>query len=93
MSFGPLDETARRRYGVPADVRGVVVESVSGASGAGQKGLRRGAVILRAGDKEVTSPADVPAAVDAAKRAGRTSILLQVRQGGRNLFVAVKIAP
>jgi len=93
MSFGPLDEAARRRYGVPADVRGVVVESVSPASDAGQKGLRRGAVILRAGDREVTSPADVPAAVEAARKSGRGSILLQVHQSGRNLFVAIKITP
>ncbi|MEI9965634.1 MAG: PDZ domain-containing protein [Caulobacteraceae bacterium] len=93
MSFGPLDESARRRYGIPANVRGVVIESVSPSSDAGQEGLRRGDVVVRAGDKEAASPADLPAAVDAAKRAGRPSVLLQIHRNGRNLFVAIKIAP
>ncbi len=93
MSFGPLDEPAHRRYSIPADVRGVVIESVSASSDAGQHGLRRGDVIVRAGDKEATSPTDVPNAVDAAKRAGRTSVLLQIHRAGRNLFVALKIQP
>ena len=93
MSFGPLDESARRRYTIPADVRGVVIESVQASSDAGEHGLRRGDVIVRAGDKEATIPADVPAAVDAAKRGGRTSVLLQIHRAGRNLFVAIKIQP
>ena len=93
MSFGPIDEGARRRYSLPADLRGAVVENIQGASDAAQKGIRRGDVIMRAGDKEVTSPADVPAAVDIARKGGRTSILLQVRHAGRNLFVPIKITP
>ena len=93
MTFGPLDEAARRRYNVPANVRGVVIESVSMSSDAGKKGLRRGDVIVRAGDKEATSPADIPAAVDSAKRAGRANVLLQIRRNGNNLFLPLKIEP
>ena len=93
MTFGPLDEAAKRRYSIPADVRGAVIESVTATSDAGQKGLRRGDVVVRAGDKQVVAPTDIPAAVDAAKRAGRPSILLQVHRNGRNLFVAIKITP
>ena len=93
MSYGPLDESAQRRYSIPPTVRGVVVESVSASSDAGKKGLRRGDVIVKAGDQDAASPADVPAAVDAAKRAGRPSVLLQVYRAGRNSFVAIKIQP
>ncbi len=93
MSFGPLDESARRRYSIAPTVRGVVVESVQATSDAGKKGLRRGDVIVRAGDREAASPADVPAAVDAAKRAGHANVLLQIHRAGRNLFLALKIAP
>ena len=93
MSFGPLDESARRRYGIPADVRGVVVESIQGSSDAGQKGVKRGDVIVRAGDKVAASPADVPAAVEGAKHDGRTSVLLQIHRNGRNIFVPIKIQP
>ncbi len=93
MSFGPLDEAAHRRYAIPANVRGVVIESVAASSDAGKKGLRRGDVIVRAGDQDAASPTDVPAAADAVKRAGRTSVLLQVYRAGRNQFVAIKIQP
>ena len=44
-------------------------------------------------DRDVTAPSDIPAAVDAAKKAGRPSVLLQVRRNGRNSFVAIKITP
>ncbi len=93
MSYGPLDESAQRRYAIPSNLHGVVVESVQASSDAGQKGLHRGDVIVRAGDRDAVNPGDVPAAVDAAKKAGRTSVLLQVHRGGRNLFVAIKIQP
>jgi serine protease Do len=93
MTFGPLDEAAKRRYSIPADVRGAVVESVTATSDAGQKGLRRGDVVVRAGDRQIASPTDIPAAVEAAKRAGRPSILLHVHRNGRNLFVPIKITP
>ena len=94
MTFGPLDDSSRRRYAIPGDVHtGVVVESVSGASDAGQKGLKRGDVIVRAGDNNALSPADVLAAVASAKKDGRPSVLLQVHRNGRNLFVPIKIQP
>jgi serine protease Do len=93
MTFAPLDEAAHRRYAIPADVRGVVIESVSASSDAGKKGIRRGDVVIRAGDRVAASPADVVGAVDAAKREKRPSVLLQVYHGGRNAFVPIKIEP
>ena len=69
------------------------MESVQASSDAGEKGLRRGDVIVRAGDKDAVSPGDIPAAVDAAKKFGRTSVLLQIHRNGRNLFVPIKIQP
>ena len=93
MSFGPLDESAQRRYAIPSGLHGVVVESVKASSDAGQKGLKRGDLIVRAGEKEARVPTDIPDAVAAAKKAGRTSVLLQIHRGGRNLFVPIKIEP
>ncbi|MGZ8362672.1 MAG: Do family serine endopeptidase [Caulobacteraceae bacterium] len=93
MTFGPLDAAAQRRYSLGADVRGVVIESVLANTDAGRKGLRRGDVVVKANERPTTSPADVPAAVDAAKRAGRTSVLLQIIRDGQNRFVPIKIEP
>ncbi len=91
MSLTPIDPASRQQYSIAAAVRGVLVEGVKGSSDAGEKGLHRGDVIVRAGDREVASAADVSAAVAEWKRAGRTSIPLAVNRGGRTLFVPIKI--
>ena len=92
MALGPLDEAMRRRLNLPPDVHGVVVEGVDPSSDAGQKQLRRGDVIVQAGGRPVNSAADVAAAVDGAKKAGHTGVLLGVWRGGRTTFLALKIA-
>ncbi len=93
MSLGRLDDSARNRYSLPADVKGVVIEGVKASSDAGKKGLKPGDVIVRAGDKAASSPADVQAAEAEAKKEKRPSVLLQVHHNGRNLFVPIKIEP
>ena len=92
MDLAPLDAALRQRYSIPASVRGVVVTSVRGDSDAGEKGLRAGDVIVSASNKQASTAADVAAAVDAAKRAERPSVLLGVSRGGRTLYVPIKIA-
>ena len=91
MSLSPLDAASRRQYSIADAVRGVVVDSVKGSSDAGEKGLHRGDVIVRAGDREVVTEADVAAAVADWKKAGRASIPLAVSRSGRTLFVPIKI--
>jgi len=91
LSLAPLDEPTRRQLGLPAAVRGAVVMSVDSGSDAGQKGLRRGDVIVRAGDTQVSSAAEVQAAVQAAKRAKRQSVLLAIYRGGKTLFLPLKV--
>ena len=91
LALGPLDEAARRRYGLSADIRGAVVDNVAVGSDAAKKGLKRGDVLVRAGDRAITSPQDVVAAIDAAKKAGRTSVLVFIFRDGRQLGVPIKI--
>ena len=50
-------------------------------SDAAEKGIRRGDVILSVNRQGVTAPAQVLAAVDEARRAGRNSVLLLVTRG------------
>ncbi len=92
LSLAPIDEAARRGLNLPPTVSGAVVTSVDQSSDAGQKGLRRGDVIFRAGDRQVGAAADVAAAVDAAKKAGRTSVMIGVYRQGRNQFLPLKLA-
>ncbi|MCR5872950.1 Do family serine endopeptidase [Phenylobacterium sp. J426] len=92
MSFGVLDQAARQRLSLPAEVRGALVESVNQNSDAATKGLRRGDVITRANDRAVTSAAELAAVVEAAKKAGRTSVLVGVYRGGRTSFLPLKVS-
>jgi serine protease Do len=92
MALGPLDEATRRRINGPPELKGVVVESIDANSDAGQKGLHRGDVIVQANGHAVTTAADVVAAVDAAKKAGRTGVLLGIFRQGRTTFLPIKIA-
>lgn len=94
MNLAPLDEAGRRRFNLPATLGGVLVERVTRASDAAEKGLQAGTVITRVNTQEVGSVADVQAAVEAARRSGRQNVLLWVRtRGGNTGTVAVRIAP
>jgi len=92
MSLAPIDPAARQQYSIAAAVHGVLIEGVKGSSDAGEKGLHRGDVIVRAGYREVASAGDVSAAVAEWKKEGRTVIPLAVNRGGRTLFLPIKIA-
>jgi serine protease Do len=70
---------------------GVTIAGVGGDSEAGEKGLRPGDVILRAGERATATPADVSAAVAQARRDGHMDILLLVAHDGRRLFIPLKV--
>ncbi len=91
MSLAPVNPITRQQFGLSATARGLVVQNVKSSSDAGDKGLRRGDVIVRAGDREVASTNDMTAALTDWKRAGRTSIPLAVNRGGAIVFVPIKI--
>ncbi|HEX3367612.1 Do family serine endopeptidase [Phenylobacterium sp.] len=92
MALGPLDDVTRRRLNAPPEVKGVVVESLDQNSDAAQKALHRGDIIVQAGGHPVATAADVSAAVDVAKKANRTAVLLGIFRQGRTTFLAIKIA-
>jgi serine protease Do len=91
MALVPIDPAARQAYNIAPTTHGVLVQGVKGSSDAGDKGLRRGDVIVRAGDREVATAGDVNAAIGDWKKAGRTSIPLEVSRNGVSLFVPIKI--
>jgi serine protease Do len=91
MSLAPIDEAARRTFSIPAGVRGVVVAALTPSSDAARKGLRRGDVIVRANNRAVTAAGDLSAEVEAARTAGRPSVLVGVSRDGRTLFLPLDI--
>lgn len=89
MTLGPADQATRTRLNIDA---GVVVEGIRADSDAAEQGVRRGAVIVSVNTRKVASASDVAAAVDAARKAGRPTVLLGIAVGGSTQFVPVKVA-
>jgi serine protease Do len=93
LSLQPLTPEIARAVQVPATTRGVVITNVDPNSDAAEKGLRRGDVLISVNRQPVTTSAQVAAAVDAARKAGRTAVLLLVKRGSApELFIGVDIA-
>ena len=61
------------------------------AAEAFEKGLRAGDVITEAGQQKIATAGELQAQVDAAKEAGRKSLLLLVRRAGEPRFVALTL--
>jgi serine protease Do len=93
LSLAPLTPELARAANLPAGVKGVVITSVDPNGDAAEEGLQRGDLIVSVNNQPVTTPAQVIAAVDAAKKAGRSSVLLLVQRGNTpGVFVGVDIS-
>lgn len=92
LTLVPLTPELARRSNLPAGVRGVVISAVDPASDAAEKGLRPGFLIMSVNQVAVSQPSEVAAAVAAARRAGRSSVLLLVKSGTTpEAFVGIDI--
>jgi serine protease Do len=75
------------------NIRGLVIGSVDPNSDAGQKGVQTGDIILSINQQPTLTPEAAAAAVDAARRAGRNSVLLQVKRGNNPpAYVGVELS-
>jgi serine protease Do len=70
---------------------GVAIAEVDPNSDAAKKGLKSGDVILEAGGKSVSSPADVLEALKKMKELGRTAVLLHIKTGDQKRLIPVQI--
>lgn len=91
LTLSPLTEELREQLELGADVTGLVVADVDQASEAYEKGMRAGDVITEAGQQKVQTGVELQTQIDAAKEAGRKSILLLVRRAGDPRFVALSL--
>lgn len=91
LTLTPLTDAIREELGADANIAGLAVTEVDEASEAYEKGLRTGDIITEAGQQKVTSIEDLEKRVEAAKDAGRKSLLLLVRRAGDPRFVALTL--
>lgn len=93
VSVTAITDEMREQFKVPDDVRGVLVTGVTADSGAAEKGLRPGDVIVEVNQEEVSSPGQIAAKVSEASDNDRRSVLLLVNRNGDLRFVAVRVEP
>jgi len=93
LSLAPLTPELGRAANLPATSRGVIVTSVDPNSDAAEQGLQRGDLVVSVNNQLVTSPAQVIATVDGARKAGRSKVLLLVKRANSpEAFVGVDIS-
>jgi serine protease Do len=82
LALEPLTPAMARQLNIrDANVHGLVVGTVDPNSDAGQKGVQAGDIILSINQQPTATPEAAAAIVDAARRAGRNTVLLQVKRG------------
>jgi serine protease Do len=74
------------------DKTGVAVADVDPNGQAAEQGIEPGDVILKVGDSDVNSPADVEKQVAAAKASGLKAVRLMVKSGDQTQYVALSFA-
>jgi len=92
VSVTAITDEMRQQFNVPEDVRGVLVTGVTAGSGAAEKGLRPGDVIVEVNQEEVSSPGQIASKVNDAVENDRRSVLLLVNRNGDLRFVAVRVS-
>ena len=85
-----MTDELRKKYSIKDTVKGVVVTRVDPNSTAADKRIQPGEVIVEVGQETVNTPAEVTKRIDALKKEGRKSVLLQVADSkGDVRFVAL----
>ena len=91
LTVSDMTDELREQLGLAEDAEGLVVADVTEDSEAFEKGLRAGDIITEAGQERVASIGDLEDQVEAARDAGRKSLLLLVRRDGDPRFVALSL--
>jgi serine protease Do len=92
MQLVKLTDELRTARGIASSVEGVLVESVTDGSVAGEKGVKSGDIIVEVGQDFMEVPGDVMVRVNGLKSEGRKNAHMMIADGQGNLrFVALPL--
>ena len=91
LSVSGITDDLRSELNLGEDTQGLVVTDVDVETEAYEKGVRAGDLIAEAGQQPVATLDELADRIEAAKEAGRKSILLLVRRDGEPRFVALSL--
>jgi len=96
FSVAPIDDESRKKYELPdeingAPLNGVIVTEVVDGSPAASRGITVGDVIRRIGQTQISKVQDLTDGIKEARDQKKSSVLLLVRRGGRERFVAMPL--
>ncbi|CCV07708.1 putative serine protease do-like [Mesorhizobium metallidurans STM 2683] len=92
MTVGELNDETRTKFGIAADVSGVVITDVAKDSAAAERGIQAGEVITEIAQESVATPKDVMDRIGALKEQGRKNALLMLAsKTGELRFVTIRM--
>jgi serine protease Do len=92
VQLASLSDYLRRQLALPSDVKGVILLDLADGSLAARVGLQRGDIIEQVERRDVSSPGEFANLVQQAADKRRSAILLLVRRGDIEVYLAVKSA-
>lgn len=87
LALRELTPDEERRLGV----KGIMVVGVAPNSLAAQSGILPGDIILRIGNRPISSVREFQQSIEALRQGGRSSALLLIRRRGNNLFLVLRL--
>lgn len=94
MTVSTMSDELRAKFKTDEKIKGALVTEVATTGAAADKGITAGDVIMEAGGKSVDTSADISAAIDAANKDNKASLLLLMSKGGKmgeTRFIALKL--
>jgi len=91
MTLSTITDEIRTRMELDPDIDGLLVSNVEAGSDAEDKGIRKGDIIIKSGQKPITTPMDLRDAIDNALNSARKSLLLLIYRDGSRRFIALTL--
>src|SRR5207248_2533097 len=91
MSLAKITPEIRRDLELPEDAKGVAVIDVDEDGSAAKHGIQAGDLLAAVGRDAVTTPEQAADKIEAARKAGRKSVLLRIERDGAAQFFAVPL--